>query len=86
MRPDRIGLKYHPDLAFVGRDPHSLLFTEDDFPSDRNLPATGSFQTSNAPEGRGFPAAAGPKERKQFAWRLLLSRRHLQSLDEKPDA
>ena len=66
MRPHRIALKHHADVAAFGRHESSLLGAIHQFAADFDFAAVGPFQPRDAAQCRGFSAAARTKQDDEF--------------------
>ena len=63
VRPQRIGLKHHADIALPRRQRRDI------HAADADAAARGLGKSRNQPQQRGLAAAGRPKQREQFAGR-----------------
>src|SRR3954468_2559557 len=69
MRPDRVGLENHAEIAPVGRNEDLALRRENDAVVDRNLATHRTLQAGNGPQSRGLAATGRTKQREELASR-----------------
>ena len=67
VRPQRVVLKHHPDVAFLGGHKQALLHIGHSTFTEQDLPAVGFFQPGNAAQRGGFAAAAGAQQHEKFS-------------------
>ncbi len=67
VRPDRVGLKHHAEIAPVGRDEDTLGGREHDASAKLDLAALRPLQSGDGAQRRGLAAAARPEQREQGA-------------------
>ena len=71
MRPDRVRLEHHAEIALVRRDEDFLLSREHQAAIDRNLAAHGTLEARNRAQRRRLAAARGAKQGEEFSSRNL---------------
>ena len=71
MRPDRVGLEHHADVADVGRRHDAAAGRRDRLARDSDLAAVGVLEAGNAPQGRRLAATRGAEQRHELALRDL---------------
>jgi hypothetical protein len=69
VRPDRVGLKHHAEIALVGRDENAAAARIDDAAGDLDLARGRPLQAGDRAERRGLAAARRPEQREQLALR-----------------
>jgi hypothetical protein len=67
VRPDRIGLKDHPEPPLARGHAHVSLGREEHPIGERDFTAVGRFEARDAAQGRGLPAAGRAEQGKELA-------------------
>jgi hypothetical protein len=73
VRPHRVGLEHHADVAFARGNQHAALGFGDHAPADRDAPAGRMLEAGDAAQGRGLAAARRAQQYHDLA------RRHLEA-------
>ena len=69
VRPHRVGLEHHADVAQARRHVQSALGRRDLVAADRDRAAGRLFEAGDAAQGRGLAAAGGPEQHDDLARR-----------------
>src|SRR5690349_7814023 len=69
MRPDRVGLKHHADVALVRRHDDVAAAGEHELVADEDLAPEGFLQSGDRAERRRLAAAAGTEKREELSLR-----------------
>ncbi len=69
VRPDRVRLKHHSDVAFIGRDAELSARVDDRLVAEEHLAAVGLLQPGHDAQGRGLSAPAGAEQRDELTVR-----------------
>ena len=80
VRPDRVGLEHHAEVALVGRDEDPLARRVDEASGDLDLARGRLLQPGDRAQRRGLAAAGGAEQREQLALRHV-ERHVLRGLD-----
>ena len=67
VRPDRVRLEDHAEVALVGRHERRRRRRGDDAPAQRDLAGVGTLEAGDQAQGRGLAAAARPEQREDLA-------------------
>src|SRR4030095_5875588 len=67
VRPDRVGLKHHADVAFFRRHVDAPIGRDHDAARDLHLPGIGLFEARDHAQGRRLAAAARSEQGDDFA-------------------
>nr|WP_245723573.1 hypothetical protein [Microbacterium humi] len=67
VRPERVGLEDHAEVAFLGGHVDALLPVDECAVADRDAPVGGVFEAGDAVQRRRLPAAARTEEREELS-------------------
>ncbi len=67
VRPNRIGLKHHADVALIGRQQPSAVTDHDRLIAEKDIAGVGCLQTGDHAQGGGLTAAARAEQSENLA-------------------